>query len=126
MITLGGVELSDQLVWADRYSSSTVAQDYRRTLGGYQVITAMQLIAGRNITLEASETYGWLSKEQATSILEMSEDPGAVYTLVFGAESYQVVFRNDEQPSVELTPLIPRTEDFEEDWWIGTVKLRTV
>jgi hypothetical protein len=125
-ITLGGVTLSDSMVWAERYGSFGVAQNVRRTLGGTIYLSSAKLVGGVPITLEATEEYGWLTRTQAQSILALAADPDGLYTLVFNGVSYSVAFRHNEPPAVALRPLIPRTADEAGDWLVGAIKLITL
>lgn len=131
MISLGGIVLNNSMVWNERYSHSNVAQTMRRTLGGLLSISAVQLIAGAPITLQATESYGWLTRDQVLGVLALAEDPAGVYTLLFGNGSYQVRFRHHESPAVDFSPFVPRTDDHVpiegvKDYMIGAIKLITV
>lgn len=126
MITLGALTLPDALVWVDRFTPNPVAQSFKRSYGGRVLLTSLQLIAGRAITLEAGQTYGWIDKSVADELIIMSQQVGATYSLVFGLETMTVMFRHYEPPAVELTPFVPRTEHEATDILIGRIKLVTV
>ena len=126
MITLGILTLPDALVWVDRFTPAPVAQSFKRSYGGRAVLSSVQLIAGRTVTLEAAQTYGWITKGVADELLIMSAQPGVIFPLVFGAETMNVVFRHYEPPAIELTPFVPRTTHETTDYLIGRIKLLTV
>lgn len=124
MITLDSVELSDDLVWIDRYKQSPVAQSAYRTLGGNLVVFSQALLEGRNITLEAQTNMGWLTEEQVAALLDLAKVPGAVYNLTIYNETYKVVFRHHEAPALEMQPIVDGAEP--SGWYTGTIKLTTV
>lgn len=126
MISLGGVALNDNMIWADRHRWSPVAQSVRQTLGGAQIVYSSSLMGGRPITLVAVEDQGWLTLAQLQAVQEMADQSGAVYTLVIDSESYQVVFKHDDPPALEFSPLIARATPVSGDFFIGVIKLMTV
>lgn len=125
-IILNGVTLSGSLQWTDRRAYSPVAQEVRTTLGGNPVIYSQALQGNRPITLEATEDTGWLTHVAVEAILAMARAPGAVYTLNFHGESFNVMFAHHEGPAVSLLPLKPRAVPEPDDYYIGTIKLITV
>lgn len=125
-IELGGLALSPELVWLERHTEQTVLATERRTLGGKLRISTAKLQAGFPITLEASEDRGWLTKEQADTLLALASEPAAVYTLLFNGVEYSVAFRHSSGSAVELRPLIARLNQQDDDWFIGQIKLITL
>ncbi|NOQ30249.1 MAG: hypothetical protein GQ570_03905 [Helicobacteraceae bacterium] len=125
-VTLGGIVLPDSLVWADRNSIPSVEQTRIRTLGGKQLIYANAIVRGQDITLVATQNTGWMTLAQINSLQSLAEVPGAEYTLVYGGATEQVVFRHDQAPALDLSPLIARTDPIAGDYYIGTIKLVTV
>lgn len=126
MITLDGITLSPSLVWQERYTSQLVQQTTRRTLGGLPVIFSSALTKGESITLVAGSDLGWLRKSDVDSLLARAAVPGAQYTLVFEGVSITVVFRHDDPPAVDMTPVFPREAQLDTDYMRGSIKLLTV
>jgi hypothetical protein len=125
-ITLDGNTLSGSLQWLEKDAWSPVAQTTQYTLGGGLVVYTQQLLAGRPITLEATEDTGWITRTMLDQIEALAAVPGAVYTLVVHGYSANVIFRHDEPPAVEFTPLQPRATPQPTDYYIGRLKLLTV
>lgn len=123
ILRLGGVELNPNMVWTDRFVSTSVAQTVKRTLGGVPVVFSVPLYRGSNITLVATEEYGWLSGTVVQQLITMAATPGGVHSLEVETDTYSVIFRHDEPPAVEMTPLIPRTNQNTGDFFIGQIKL---
>lgn len=123
MITLDGVELNINMVMPERFSSKTVAMAVKRTLGGKPVVRTGKVPSGYKITLNAGETFGWLSKLQVEAVLTRAEVAGAIYTLVYGPDSYQVMFDSEDGPAVELLPFVPRNNHEDTDQFFGVIRL---
>lgn len=126
MITLNGVALSGSLQWTDRHSFSGVAQENKRTLGGNSVIYSKKLIAGRPVTLVATEETGWITKTMLDALEAMADTLGVVYTLDLHGTILSVVFRHEDAPALEFVPLQPRSIPLGGDYYAGTIKLITV
>ena len=125
-ITLGGITLDPNMVWAERYAYSPVIQEVQTTLDGSPVIYIRTRSAGMPITLVALDDQGWLTKAMADAVQISANTPGAQYELVIGAEHFNVVFRHHEAPAVTLRPLITRAVPLPEDYFVGEIKLMTV
>jgi hypothetical protein len=123
-VHLGDLDLGDDIVWTDRFKVSTVAQTSYRTLGGNQIFFSQGLIGGRSITLQAFQDTGWLTEDQVLSLSLMASSPGEVYPLVIGDESFDVRFRHEEPPALEMEPLVDGFQP--SNYFKGTIKLITV
>jgi hypothetical protein len=123
---LGGVTLNPGMSWQERYSAQSVAQSVRRTLGGVPVVFSGPLSKGEPITLVAAGRRGWLRKTVVAQVLVLAAEAGAVYTLHFNGTEQSVIFRHNEPPAAEFTPVTPRTQDLDADYFRGTIKLMTV
>lgn len=129
MITLGGVEFDGTaacIVWVDEFKTSKIAQTNNRTLGGQLVSYELGLVEGIDITLESQSETGWLTKAQVQAVKALAEVVGATYTLDFEGQVFTVQFRNDEPPAVDYNPIIFRSNSEPGDYYLGTIKLRTV
>lgn len=125
-LTLGGVVLNPSMVIEDRYRSSGVAQSVRRTVGGALKVFVSSLQKGAEITLRGTEDAGWIDKATSDLLLEMAEQPGGIYQLSVAGVVYTVVFRHQDAPAYQATPLIPRTGQQDSDKFICTIKLLTI
>lgn len=122
-ITLDSVTITTGMVWEERYAYSPVQHNVRRTLGGVAVVEYGSLSGGAPITLASLEDQGWVTKEQLDALQILADDPGAVYTLGLGSDSYTVMFRHQDNPALEFSPLIPRTGPITGDYFVGRIKL---
>lgn len=125
-ITLDGITLNTSMVWVERYQSKKVVQNVRDTLGGVPVVFVGTKDAGFPITLRAGDDYGWLTRSVVNQIMARADEAGAVYVLSFNDVEYSVIFRHNDAPAVDMQPMIPRTGDSDDDYFIGDIKLLTV
>ena len=144
VIKLGGVKLNPSMLWEDRYQSFQVAQSVNRTVGGRAIVYATPLKAGRKITFKGTQETGWLDKNTvdllmgmagtvgSTFLLELGEENniGALDTngdlLLTGSETYNVIFRHNEPPALDLNPIVGRAVQSSGDFFYGTIKLLTI
>lgn len=127
-VVIGTLTLTNVPVWVDRNAWQGVAQSRRRTVDGGQVVFSSPLSGGRPVTLEAQPNTGWLKKSEADALLAMSEVIGATYAFEYGDFEETVEFDHADGPgtAVQLEPLIPRSTPGADDWFVGTVRLRTI
>ncbi|ABK43850.1 putative transmembrane protein [Magnetococcus marinus MC-1] len=118
MKQLGDLTLPESIQWTDRRAWSPVAMETARTLGGTPVLWSQPLIKGRPITLEAADGVTWLDQSTVMAIEAMAAQSGVVFPLIWGAESYQVMFRHHEPPAIQFQPIWPH-----HDLYTGTIKL---
>lgn len=130
MITLDAIALGDSMVWRERYQSQGVAQSVRPTLGGVPVVFSQAIEKGTKITLATyrvgGNLYGALRRSVLTQVLARAAVPGAVYVLNFNGSNYDVIFRHEEAPAVDMTPVYARVADEADDYFEGEIKLLTV
>lgn len=125
-ITLDGITLDENMFWRDRHISRQIAQRVDFTLGGRAAIFVQQNLQGRPITLESVDDQGWLTLSQVQAVEAISLVPGAVYSLVIEAETFNVIFRHQEPPAFQYTPLVPRLNEAATDYYTGRIRLFTV
>ena len=125
-IILGGTTLNPNMVWAERFGYAPVSQEVLTTLGGVPIVYSRAMTAGMPITLLALQDQGWLDLSMVNAVQISANTPGAEYSLVIGAESFQVVFRHHDPPAVEMTPLLIRAVPLAGDYFIGQIKLMTI
>lgn len=131
IIRLGGLELNPSLNWTDRFQSYQVAQTVSRTVGGKAVVFATPLQAGRKVTLESTQEQGWLTLDMVTDLAVMASTVGSSFLLEVGddagtLETLNVIFRHNEPPALELSPMINRPKHETEDMFYGKIKLLTI
>jgi hypothetical protein len=126
MVMLSDVALTNGLMWTDRWGPQDVAQTMLRTLGGLPVFYSAKLNKGVSVTLESLPDQGWQTLETVTALYELASVAGAQYLLDFGPIQFSVMFRHNDGPAFEATPLIPRTLADAGDHFTIKLKLVTV
>ncbi|GMQ91709.1 MAG: hypothetical protein BMS9Abin11_1020 [Gammaproteobacteria bacterium] len=125
-VVLGGVTLSNHLIWEDEDTYSSVASSVKRTLAGSVVYRDQTLTLGRPITLVAKVDQGWLTKAQVDAVRTLANVAGAVYSLTVGTQNFNVKFRHHESPAFTADALIKRNNPSVNDYYTCTIKLMTV
>ena len=125
-LTLNGIALDPSLIWSDRDAFSPVAQSTTRTIGGRMVVEPSGISKGRPITFVSERNQGWVDYATVLSLKGLAQVAGGTYALVVGSETFTVMFRHEEAPAFEATPLIKRLNPDPEDWFLVTIKLMTV
>lgn len=121
MKRLDGLLLPQSIQWTDQWEWSPVAQETARTLGGTGVVWAQGLKGGRPITLEAQETVTWLNSAQVTTLYALASQAGGVFLLEWDDEQFNVMFRHQDYPATQFTPIFPHRSIY-----TGIIKLMTV
>lgn len=114
------------LQWPDRFTYSPVGQTHQRTLGGQLVTFEASLVAGRNITLQATQDQGWLTKKQVDDLKAIADTVGNTYSFVYDVDTFTVIFDHSNGPAVDFSLLVPRPNVEDTDYMSGTIKLLTV
>lgn len=125
-ITIDGFTLSPHMLWVDEQDYKRVEQQEIRTLGGRMKVYSQGLEKGRPITLVAVQDQGWLTKTQVEKLHELAAVPGAIYALVVGTQSFNVIFRHSEGAPFKADALISRIESQAGDMYTCTINLLTV
>lgn len=125
-LELAGVALSTSMRWVEQNQPLDVVQNTRATLGGGVVVHAGDVVAGQPITLQSSDEAGLLLYPVVQELTALANEPGATYVLTINGVDYNVMFRNDDKPSFEADPLVPRLEPMEDDYFRCTIKLMRV
>jgi len=123
---LSNVTLSGGLLWTDRWGQHNVAQKTLRTLGGLPVFYHAKLHSAVPITLESLEDQGWQTGATVEALYNLASVAGAQYLLDLGPIQFSVMFRHEDAPAFEATPMIPKTLADAGDYFTIKMKLITV
>lgn len=122
---LDTITLPDGLRWIEAAQDHGATATVRRRLDGGMAVYPRAVVGGRSITLEADPDY-WLTQTTATALVTLAAIPGAVYTLTMGVTAYQVMFRHQDPPAVDLRAMIDYDSPAANDPYVGQIKLMTV
>ena len=121
-MTLDNISLPPSLNWVDRDNWQPVAQTARQTLDGGLAVFHQPLTSGRQITLISTEYSGWVDRQTLDALQSMAGEPGSIHTLVFGSESFTVLWRHNDPPAIQAEPLVARSSHDPGDWFRVTLK----
>jgi hypothetical protein len=108
--TLDGIELSEDLQWADRHKWSPVVQNTSHAVDGSLIVEVGTMLSGRKISLVGDSSVGWMGKTQVDALYAKAVVAGLVMSLVFRGQTYSVMF-NHEQGALDIDQGLPYTSD---------------
>lgn len=79
--TLGLVQIPRGLVWADEFNWAEVERAAEYSITGALLIDAAVRQAGRPITLEGTDSAGWITRATLLQLQALAQDPGATHAL---------------------------------------------
>ena len=93
MITLAGISLTSDLLWADEYDWTTISQQEDIMSDGSVVVQADAQQTGRPITLLGGDTFGYVAKSVVDSISTLANNPGLEMELILNdGSTHNVIF----------------------------------
>lgn len=117
---LGALALPAGLVWTDEFSWRPVEQSQEYGVTGALVVDVAERLAGRPITLEATDDHGWISRATLQTLYGLAGAPDATYTFQHAdARSFTVMIESVEARAVSRPELPPAS-------WPYVVKLKLI
>jgi len=114
-----------QLVWNDEFNNSEIDAIKRLTLAQNYNIQEFN-VCEKPITLEATENQGWLTRKQVEMLYQKASVPNKTYPLIYNGKHYLVRFRWEDPPVIDVTPILPRPNMADDDYYYGTIKLMQI
>ncbi|MGN6518770.1 MAG: hypothetical protein ACTHK2_05015 [Dokdonella sp.] len=130
-ITLGPLELSEDLQWVDEYDdgSDLVGQQETVTITGAVIVQASAQQTGRKVTLQGKResgntAFGAMTRAQIEAVRSLAATAGAVYTLALSdGRTFSVMFRRSDGPAVSAEPLKHILPPADDDLYFPTIRL---
>lgn len=125
-ITLDALTLPDGLLWVDELDWTPVQQSETYTLTGALVLESGIKQAGRPITLQGGESYGWISRTVLLAVQALVA-ANSVHTLTLhDARTFQVCFRQGSGP-LSANLILLKQNPAGSDWYNNVIlRLMTV
>lgn len=79
--TLGLVQIPRGMVWADEFDWSEVERQAEYSITGALLLDAAVRQAGRPITLQGSDSAGWITRSALQQLQALAQDPDATHAL---------------------------------------------
>lgn len=114
-ITLDAVDLSNDLVWADRYTWTPVVQSTSTAIDGSLIVEAGAKIKGRKISLVGENNVGWMRRTDIEALYAKSIQPGLQMTLTFKGTAMTVIF-DHEKGAIDVDQAMGYSDPAGDDW----------
>lgn len=101
---LNGIELPRGMLWVDEFTWSAVQKSVERSITGAQIIDAVAKLAGRPITLQATENQGWIRRATLLAVQALVDDPAGQYALVL-ADGREFTVQFAPEDAISATPI---------------------
>jgi hypothetical protein len=126
--TLNGIHIPAGCRWIDEFDWTPVESSVERSVSGALIIDQSARLAGRPITLQASDNAGWYGMTRAVvaQLYTLASQTGQTHALILAdGRQFDVVFSPGEE-AISAAPLAD-TETPSVDWpYIITLRLITV
>ncbi|MDP4074200.1 hypothetical protein [Acidovorax sp. A1169] len=98
--TLGLVQIRRQMVWVDEFAWSPVEKTTEYSTTGALLVDVGERLAGRPITLQATDQHGWLARSAVEELRALAADPEGVYVFTHAdGREFTVMFAPDDPVS---------------------------
>lgn len=120
------INLPDDLIWVDRDSWSPVVQNVATSITGAAIIDVQAKTNGRPITLSGDEQHAWIPYSTVLQLRALAADPGAQLSLSIGGATYSVVFRHQDAPALDVSPVVDYATPDAQDFYYGSLKFMEI
>lgn len=120
------VELPDDLLWIDEHAWTPVEQTVSTSITGAAIVDIGTRVNGRPITLEGDADHAWMRYDVVAQLKAWAAVAGKQLTLTIRATSFDVIFRHQDRPAVDVQPIIDYAEPAAQDSFFGTLKFTEI
>jgi hypothetical protein len=126
--SLVSVTLPRDLQWVDEHNWSPVIATAEYSLTGALIVESATRQAGQPISLEPpDESMAWVTRTIVNQLYAWSAIAGQTFTLTLDdARVFTVMFRHQEPPAMEASPVRKLATYDPEDFWTVKLKLMRV
>lgn len=116
------LSLPADLIWTDEHGWSAVEQRREYTITGALIVEAAAKQAGRSITLEGGEDFGWIAREDLATLTTWAALAGQVFTLNLHGVDRDVVFDHEGGP-IQAAPIQDFSDPADDDRYSIVLRL---
>ena len=109
--------LPDDLLWVDEFGWQPVEQRVSYTITGAVIVEAAAKQAGRPISLEGGDDYGWVQRSVIATLDAWKALPAEPLTLVLRGTTYNVAF-DHERGALETRPVMEVHDPDPTDYYV--------
>ena len=106
------LDLPPDLLWADEFRWSPVAQGTERSITGALLLDLNPRTGGRTITLQGKEDSAWILRSGLTTLLAWAALPGQQFTLTHNGVSRTVIFDHGTEEESRAIAQVEPVVDF--------------
>jgi hypothetical protein len=127
-MNIGGVTLDNDLTWTDEFKYTEATGTATETIYGNLVVQTMPRTNALPLTLSGDANSGWQKRSTVQALVALAKSGASTIHVVQLADNRTVyaMFRNEEGPTVEFTPITRAVAPGADFWYYGTVKMRIV
>lgn len=128
-LAVGGSSLTlhPDLYWSDENDWHPVEQTAQRTITGALVVSAIERVGGRPITLQPiDESSAWMPRATVEQLRNWAAVAGQEMTLTLRGVARDVIFRHHDGAGLEAAPVVHYDDPEATDWYRVTLRLMEV
>ena len=119
------VTLSDDFDFPDEFSWLAAQQKKTYSITGALLVEVNSKQSGRSITLQAGDTYAWMTRSDVETLRTMAYAPDVEMSLLFRGVTYAVLF-DFEAGAIEARPVADFRDPQSTDFFIVTLRFIVV
>jgi hypothetical protein len=120
------VNLPDDLLWRDEFTTSQIAQDTKRTLTGAFVIFEGTKLNGRSMSLESDDDSGWIERVDLLALRALFEQEDTDLDLLYRGVTVTVRVDRANGSGITASPVLDCSNPSTETLYALSIKLITV
>ncbi len=120
------VTLPPDTLWIDRHSWTPVEQMVNTSITGAAIIDVGTRVNGRPITLQSDPEHAWMVYGTVNQLKAWGATPGKQMALTIGTDTFQVIFRHQDKPAIDVTAVVDYSNIDALDWFFGTLKFTEI
>lgn len=113
------------LQWADEFAWTPIAEQRNFSMGGAVLVDRGTRLAGRPITLQGGENFGWMTRADILTLKAWADTLFAPMTLLFRGVTYEVAFDHASNGPLLATPVIDVSDPDNTDLYWPVLRLIT-
>lgn len=119
------VTLPDDFDFIDEHNWQPPQQSKTFSITGALIVQSNIRQAGRTITLQAADTYAWISRATLAQLIALADLPDVPMILEFRDYTFDVLY-DFEAGAIEARPLVDFDTNEATDFFIATLRFITV
>lgn len=115
----------DDFTWPDEFGWSAVQASRSYSVGGALLVDRGLKLAGRPITLQGGETWGWMARSTVLQLQAWANAGATGMTLNYRGTAYTVEFDSERGAAVDVQPCVDYHTPASADTYYGALRFIT-